>query len=101
MMHTMQTILSVFLGISMAEMSYQENKKPRCTIDNMYDYIIVGAGTAGSALASQLSRDGDTVLLIEEGGWSNQFTEGVTHAVGWFGLLFDPRINRMYDTTPQ
>jgi choline dehydrogenase-like flavoprotein len=35
-----------------------------------YDYVIVGAGSAGCTLAHRLTEDGDAcVLLIEAGGW--------------------------------
>ncbi|CAB1112527.1 unnamed protein product [Ectocarpus sp. CCAP 1310/34] len=64
-----------------------------------FDYIIVGAGSAGCVLANRLTEDGkSTVLLLEAGG---KDTSMMIHIpVGYAQTLKDPKVNWMYETEP-
>lgn len=64
-----------------------------------YDYIVVGAGTAGCVVASRLAeRPGTRVLLLEAGG--SDRTIWIQLPIGYGRTFFDRRINWMYDTDP-
>lgn len=65
-----------------------------------FDFIIVGAGSAGCVLANRLSADGrHRVLLLEAGGRdSNPWI----HVPLGYGKLFnDRRVNWLYETEPE
>lgn len=64
-----------------------------------YDYVIVGAGAAGCAVANRLSADPHTtVLLLEAGGrdWSP-----LIHMPVGFTKLTGPKVNWGFHTVPQ
>jgi choline dehydrogenase len=62
-----------------------------------FDYVIVGAGSAGCVLANRLSTDpGVRVLLLEAGG---KDTSPLIHIpVGYAQTLKDPSVNWLYQT---
>lgn len=64
-----------------------------------FDYIIVGAGSAGSVLAERLSANGrHRVLVIEAGGSDRRFY--VQLPLGYGKLFYDPAVNWLYQTEP-
>ena len=64
-----------------------------------YDYIIIGAGTAGCVLANRLSADpGVEVLLLEAGGKDDYFWIDIP--VGYLYTIANPRTDWGYMTEP-
>jgi len=65
-----------------------------------YDYIIVGAGSAGCVLANRLSADACTrVLVLEAGGSDNWIWFHVP--VGYLFAIGNPRSDWMFKTEPE
>lgn len=65
-----------------------------------YDYIIIGAGSAGCVLAERLSASGrHKVLLLEAGGrgWS----PWIALPLGYGKTFYDPKVNWKYETEPE
>lgn len=74
---------------------------PRATRerDLIADYIVVGAGSAGAAVAARLSEDPATTVLLLEAGPTDTALE--LHVPAAFSKLFRSRYDWNYDTTPQ
>jgi choline dehydrogenase len=60
-----------------------------------FDYIIVGAGSAGCVLANRLTASGrHRVLLMEAGGSDDRFW--IRTPIGYGRIFYDPSVNWMY-----
>ncbi len=65
-----------------------------------YDFIIVGAGSAGCVLAARLSASGQyQVALIEAGGSAERFW--INTPIGFGRLYEDPKSNWLYQSEPE
>lgn len=65
--------------------------------DNEYDYIIVGAGTAGCLLANRLSADANKRVLLLEAGKPDNYP-WIHIPVGYLYCIGNPRTDWLYQT---
>ena len=67
--------------------------------DTVFDYVVIGAGTAGCLLANRLSADASrSVLLLEAGGPDNY--PWIHIPVGYLYCIDNPRTDWRYRTDP-
>ncbi len=64
-----------------------------------YDYIIIGAGSAGCVLANRLTEDARAKVLLLEAGLPDKKQE--IHIPVAFGKLFKSEVDWNYETEPQ
>ena len=66
----------------------------------IYDFVIIGAGSAGCILASRLSESGRySVLLVEAGDKDSSFWFKIP--IGYAKSYYNPKVNWMYSTEPE
>jgi len=65
-----------------------------------WDYVIVGAGSAGCVLANRLSADGRHTVLLLEAGPPDTYP-WIRVPIGYAKTMFNPRVNWCFKTEPE
>ena len=64
-----------------------------------FDFIIIGAGSAGCVLANRLSKNpNNKILLIEAGG--RDTNPWIHIPVGYYKTMHNPKVDWCYNTEP-
>src|SRR6202453_2475441 len=74
------------------------SERLRATNMETYDYIVVGAGSAGSVLANRLSADSKYKVLVLEAGRESHPWSRIP--VGFARLIDNPAANWLYSSEP-
>lgn len=69
-------------------------------MDEVFDYIVIGAGSAGGTLAARLSESGQHKVLLLEGGASHKDLL-VSMPSGWGQMINSPKYSWGHETEPE
>jgi choline dehydrogenase len=93
-------VLSYAFTAALAGLQRGKPKRMSERDDNVFDYVIVGAGTAGCVLASRLSEDrASRVALVEAGPLDRHPFIHIPATVG--AAIAQPKLNWRFMTAPQ
>jgi choline dehydrogenase len=96
----MGSILTALAPIERVGALRQNGRRPQeHDVSTSFDYIIVGAGTAGCLLANRLSRDPSKKVLLIEAGRHDDY-HWIHIPVGYLYCIGNPRTDWLFKTEP-